>query len=142
MEGPNAALAYATLDFIKANPEEWNQEVWLCLTAGCFAGNALLLDGLKRPPTPEDLDAARAAQGLADVHNGLWFPTRTKDGYRPATTVVFDGENRPRDVREEAIKRFNISRDDANYLFSPRNTLEDLEEAVLEIFGPRPEAQP
>ena len=34
----NAALAYKTLDYIKAHPEEWDQSMWHCGTTHCFGG--------------------------------------------------------------------------------------------------------
>ena len=34
----NAALAYKVLDYIRTNPEEWDQRTWHCGTTHCFAG--------------------------------------------------------------------------------------------------------
>lgn len=39
------ALAYATLDYIRAHPDEWDQLVYACGTMACFAGRALILSG-------------------------------------------------------------------------------------------------
>jgi hypothetical protein len=36
-------LAYATLDYIREHPEQWDQTTWICGTTGCFAGHALAL---------------------------------------------------------------------------------------------------
>jgi len=40
-------LAYATLDYIREHPEEWNQSSYFstCGSTACFAGRALLLAG-------------------------------------------------------------------------------------------------
>lgn len=45
---PNVELLDRTLQYIEDHPEEWNQGEWVCNTAACFAGNALLLQGLRR----------------------------------------------------------------------------------------------
>jgi len=39
-------LAYATLDYIREHPEEWDQDYYICETSACFAGRACLLAGL------------------------------------------------------------------------------------------------
>ena len=36
-------LAYATLDYIRENPEEWDQDCYQCGTVACFAGRAIML---------------------------------------------------------------------------------------------------
>jgi hypothetical protein len=43
----NAELAYETLDYIIANPEQWEQKEWICGTSMCFAGHAAVLAGWK-----------------------------------------------------------------------------------------------
>jgi len=108
---PNAVLAYETLDYIEANPKEWNQDVWFCGTAACFAGRATLLHGDKRAP---GLDAV-------DV-----IPT--------------EDQRRRVYVRTRARQLLGINHSDADDLFDPFNGLEDLRELVKEIFGPRPDA--
>jgi hypothetical protein len=63
----NTELAYKTLDYIREHPEEWSQRTWVCETAACFAGRAVLI-GLElegwhgwqgwRSGTPENTAAA------------------------------------------------------------------------------------
>lgn len=36
-------LAYATLDYIREHPGEWDQTTWICGATACFAGHALVL---------------------------------------------------------------------------------------------------
>lgn len=40
-------LAYATLDYIRGHPDEWDQDVGVCGSAACFVGRAVML-GLGR----------------------------------------------------------------------------------------------
>ena len=91
----NAALAYKTLDYIKAHPEEWDQRLWHCGTTHCFAGLIELFT------TGED-------EAIA----ATW------------------------DVAQEAL---GVEKYDACLLFHGGNTLVELEEAIKEIFGSRPE---
>lgn len=37
------ALAYATLDYLREHPEEWDQCTFFCRSTACFAGRAILL---------------------------------------------------------------------------------------------------
>ena len=55
-------LAYATLDYIREHPEEWNQSSYFstrrstactCRSTTCFAGRALLLAGEQQPTKNE-----------------------------------------------------------------------------------------
>lgn len=43
----NDVLIDQVLGFIEQNPQEWEQGVWFCDTAACFAGHALLLSGYR-----------------------------------------------------------------------------------------------
>lgn len=56
----NDDLAYQTLDYIRENPESWNQREYFCGTTACFAGWALTLDALNNN---EALD-----------RSGMWNP--------------------------------------------------------------------
>lgn len=44
---PNVALLTATLEYIKAHPEEWDQKTWRCGTTACFAGHAVKQAGAR-----------------------------------------------------------------------------------------------
>lgn len=115
---PNAALAYAVLDHIKANPDEWNQEIWACGTKGCFAGWATVLGN----PT-------------AAVHFPSWLETRLHRSRRQQ--VYIDGFRES--VRKTAIRLLGIREYEADLLFAAHNTYGDLEHYVTLLFGPRPE---
>lgn len=41
----NKDLLRRTLAYIETNPDEWDQEKWVCGTVACFAGRACLLSG-------------------------------------------------------------------------------------------------
>lgn len=41
-------LAYATLDYIREHPEEWDQRFYFCESQACFAGRAIILAGGKK----------------------------------------------------------------------------------------------
>jgi len=108
---PNAKLAYQTLDYIEAHPDEWDQDVWFCGTAACFAGRATLLHGDKREP-----------------------------GLDPVDVIPIEDQSQRVYVKTRARRLLGINYIDADYLFDACNTLEDLRELVAEIFGPRPDA--
>lgn len=93
---------------------EWQGETF-CGTAGCFAGWRAILDGAK--------------------------PRVAVDGYQTNLShpyldfVVFPDGSRVRvgDIGVWARKRFGITDDQAEELFSGRNKMEDLERIVDEI---------
>lgn len=118
MTGPNAELAYRVLDHIDADPETWNQEWWFtvteCGTAACFAGWACTLSG-DRPDIGK---------------RGLYFST------------VFTAHGLYADVAARACDLLGITAEDADDLFDPRNTREDLDRLVEKFFGPRPAGEP
>lgn len=111
---PNAPLAYATLDHIDLNPEQWDQGRWFCEsecgTRGCFAGWACFLVG----DTMEyDNDHGVMAVRTFDTHDRISIDWRAKE-------------------------LLNISTYQARWLFHGGNDREDLGDLVLEAFGPRP----
>lgn len=61
----NAELAYKTLDYIKAHPEEWDQTMWHCGTTHCFAGHIeLSITGKSQPDGLLTWDIAEEALGI------------------------------------------------------------------------------
>lgn len=110
-EAPNAELAYQVLDQIDAHPETWNQRVWDCGTAACFAGWAVRLSGCR----------VRTDNFLAEIVAG------------PKELIG-------RTVCDAAgvVLRSDGYGPDGTDLFSPDNDREALGEIVYEIFGPRP----
>jgi len=111
----NAALAWRVLDHIDANPDQWDQEVWIsrspgCGTAACFAGWACLLSG-DQPEFDTKFDSE------ADV-------------------VYANGDVAL--VQFRAQKLLGVTASEQDDLFALNNTREDLGNLVAEIFGPRP----
>jgi hypothetical protein len=116
---PNAELAYRVLDHIDANPEQWDQQVWIerrddCGTAACLAGWTVLLAGDKPDFVLEESEACEVVIGDHDTMQ----------------------------IKERAAQLLGIPFDlDAFYgnpLFNPYYTRKDLGRLVEEIFGPRP----
>lgn len=118
---PNAELAYAVLDHIDAHPEQWNQGVWVrirvrgCGTAACFAGWASLLSG------DEPYEHWSSDNGASSE-------------IRSAET------GRIRQVRNRARDLLRITDWQADDLFDAGRIRSELDDAVAEIFGPRPDA--
>jgi hypothetical protein len=117
---PNAELAYRVLDHITAHPKEWNQTIYLrkdhCGTAACFAGWTVLLSG-DRPNWSEGWPA----------HGGEVTDVVTA-AQSPDSVCVSD----------RATELLDITSWDAFGLFDANNSMDDLCEQVVDIFGPRP----
>lgn len=119
------ALAWRVMDHITAHPEKHDQNVWIeqvsdqlddpedqtCGTAACFAGWATLLSGDK--PLFE--------------------------GYRVAGAVISTATKRERRVANRAKELLGLTDTQADCLFYGGNTRAELEELVIDYFGPRPE---
>lgn len=69
----NSALAYQTLDHIKAHPEEWNQGVWHCGTSHCFAGLVEVFTTGEDVSSESTWDVAEQALGLTTAEAVLLF---------------------------------------------------------------------
>lgn len=124
----NVKLLREVLDYIKANPQKWNQDAWFkvsvdkqgepifnkvtlqfeevnsCNTALCFAGHAALMSGFDAPPRYD-----------YEVWRG-WGPGLPK------------GERM--DVDQYATEVLGLSTNQADVLFNGDNSLEDLERIV------------
>jgi hypothetical protein len=110
------ALAVATLEYIETHPEEWDQSVWMCDTAACFAGHAVLLGGIPRGAIDIDID-------------GSWL--RASDDMIPIS-----------DVAAGMLFGEGVEGDDDGPadLFSPTNTLADLRRCISAFFPEAPHA--
>lgn len=111
----NAALAYATLDHIDANPDEWNQERWICGTGACYAGHAVMIAGGTIEEDPY------SALGIVTAGPALMVGESVQDAAYMALGITMMGAT----VDDE-------------WLFAPSNSREDLGRLVEAIFGPRP----
>lgn len=112
---PNAELAYKVLDHIDAHPESWDQNIWDCGTAACFAGWAVRFSG---GATHGDIVTDGPAE-LVGMHVEL-----------AAHAVLGIDE-------EKAWEPYE--RHTGDWLFSPDLDREGLGKSIAEIFGPRPE---
>ncbi len=120
---PNAELAYKVLDHIDANPQSWNQAVWVteCGTAACFAGWTVLLSGEKA------LDPGTAITATGE---------RRDISKRAAQLLGFLNRSAMDDASWEALKHTDW--DGSFSLFAGANSREDLGHIVEAVFGPRP----
>jgi len=114
---PNAALAYRVLDHIDANPLEWDQRVWQCGSAACFAGWAVRLSG----------GTLTSERGIPEVTEG------------PEDIVGLPVDEAAYAVLGmDADIAGDFGNEDDDWLFDEDNTRDDLGRLVAEIFGPRP----
>lgn len=94
-------LAYATLDYIREHPQEWDQSQYFCGSLACFAGRAFLL-GMNLTswqPDEDDLDTGTAAArllGWTDWQADYVFGLMTRDYgvLERAVKEVLNGEVR------------------------------------------------
>jgi hypothetical protein len=148
---PNVELLDKTLAYIEEHPKEWQQGSWVCETAACFAGNALLLSGLKRMwdeavVSPGQLDA------LLDDTGGCRCPDcRRRLAYKKASveTIPETGKKKIKmlgssthlqtdqkqavDIKEAAQCALGLSDYEADRLFAPRNNMDGLRKIVRSI---------
>lgn len=119
----NAELAYRTLDYIDAHPDEWDQTGWVCGTKACFAGWAVFLSGGR-------------------VSGTSWDP-RVADVYPNSPAKAYEGWS----VDEAAQYLLGVEDIDGGlylvdqgvaWLFDGEHTRETLGKCVEQIFGPRP----
>jgi hypothetical protein len=108
----NAELAYETLDYIIAHPEECDQSQWVCETGMCFAGHAAVLGGWKMEKTEDS---------FGEIYTGCAF----KDNQRVAVWAA----------AEEALSICSVRE---HYLFDGCNGIEDLIFYIRKTFGPDP----
>lgn len=106
----NVDLLRQTMDHIEAQPENWDQLHWArrtpCGTAGCFAGTALMLAGQAEFTWSTRID------------DGLIFADEMLDG---------------RDIGDAAQELLGLDMDDADGLFDPNNTLDQLRDWVAKL---------
>jgi hypothetical protein len=113
---PNVPLLQKTLHHIEANPWEWDQDVFRCGTAMCFAGTACHLDGGIWLEGDEESLAPREDDNPADV--GL---------------ANFGVDGIHASIRAQRILGLNSGQ--AMRLFAAGNTLNDLRRIVGELCG-------
>lgn len=111
-------LAYRTLDYIRAHPQEHQQRQWRCESGMCFAGWAVQLAG------------GRWVTGPADESRNLLYAEPADDQW------VVDGTITAR-VRAERL--LGLDYDESDRLFHADNTVDELTTWVYWYFGDRPD---
>jgi hypothetical protein len=101
----NVELLERTLTYIRDHPEEWDQGHWICNTTACFAGHAILLDGV-------------------EITNRL-----------PSNWGMYSTRSGEIDVSVSAEQRLGLTRQQANTLFWCKNRLDDLERIAKDIIN-------
>jgi hypothetical protein len=104
----------AVLARIKADPTIWDQRVWICGTAACFAGHAVLMEGWK----PCTFSGDRYEEP-DEEYSAVCRELRQGEEY----VETYDVHAKARDV-------LGLSNHEANILFQMDNTMEDLAEIV------------
>lgn len=99
----NIELLQQTMQYIRDNPEEWDQSYWGCGTTACFAGHAVRLTGAKL------------------LHYG--------DSLFADYCLPLEAGN-PVDIAEHARRVLELGNEVSQVLFNANNTLEDLEAIV------------
>jgi hypothetical protein len=93
-------LALATLDYIDAHPEEWDQYWYICGTTACFAGRALLIVSDGTYPSPHPLVIAGLGHRGAAMELLGWNEAE-------ADHVFYDETGDPRVLRELVMEVLN-----------------------------------
>jgi hypothetical protein len=116
MSTPNVSLLRKTVEHITAHPEAWDQYVYICGTAACFAGRAVLIDGGR----------------VVLAKNGVPYLAAREDD--PADAVMVDKCAEPVvGVRRRARRILGLDTKQALRLFMPTNTVSSLLVQVDEL---------
>lgn len=109
----NGELLEATMSYIEQHPEEHDQNEWTnaCGTAFCFAGHAAILSGVERPVN------------LRGERWGITFDLESVPDPRMNIPGVVH-------VETYATRVLGLTGEQANALFDPDNTREELRAMV------------
>ena len=92
----NAALAYKTLDHIKAHPEKWDQGVWHCGTTHCFAGLVELFTTGEDKSKARTWDVAEEALGVSgEEATDLFYERNTLADLEKIIKTIFGSRPEP-----------------------------------------------
>lgn len=122
---PNAELAYKILDEIDADPESWRQDKWICGTAACFGGKAILAVG--GTLEYDDAVGGYVATG-GPFRHGTWAQHAASEALD-----IAEGGGWVNDPPDSPLT--------GAWLFDADNDRHRLGEIVEALFGPRPEGQ-
>jgi hypothetical protein len=103
----NMSELEATLGYIEAHPEEWDQKNWFCETAACFAGITVIRHGWQ----PVNWYHLPSGKVTSEIH---------RDGEEGYASVV-------------ASQILDLTHNQACALFVCDNTLDDLKQAIKAI---------
>ena len=121
---PNAELAWRVLDHIDAHPESWDQNVWGCGTAACFAGWAVRLSG-----------GVIAGERNSDAE----VVDTTDDSAHPLVGLTVEEAAYAVLGLDDFLSIGELPGGGTRWLFFSGNNRHTLGHLVTEIFGPRPE---
>lgn len=121
MTEPNVALLRQTLDYIEDHPLDWDQARWHCGTVCCFAGRAALLNGAEWAQI-HGMSATRSVAVVARDDDPAGH-VRESDGCRFVHVEV------------RAARVLGLTLEQAQDLFDPANSLDDLRELVKILTG-------
>ena len=92
----NAALAYKTLDYIKAHPEEWDQSNWHCGTTHCFGGLVEMFTTGEVNEWESTWDVAEEALGISiDESTDLFYENNTLADLEKIIKTIFGSRPEP-----------------------------------------------
>lgn len=106
------------------NPDSWDQRRWRCTTGMCAAGHTSVLYGGTWAAEPHDLRKIRIFRGSHVMEYVSGFLVATDDDPAERTTRL-DGVPVVH-ARERAARLLDLSEVQADLLFAPFNTLDDL----------------
>lgn len=127
---PNTDALVDTLEYILIHPEEWNQGVWHCGTAYCYAGHATV--HIFGASVARDHMVTLTAEHAALLNeNEVNEEIRMTYVYDPARPWQAGDEVH---VAEFAMVGLGLTSDQGSALFAPTNTLGDLKH-YIELFS-------
>lgn len=111
MPKPNIELLEEVYEYIRTHRKEWDQEVWVCRTAACFAGQVCLLSGARRV-----------------TWDGAIFDSENDHSLHSEAVKLRNGHLV--DIRAYATKKLGLMEAQANRLFMGTNRLRDIRRII------------
>lgn len=127
---PNTDALVDTLEYVLIHPEEWNQGMWYCGTAYCYAGHAVV-HTFGASVTRDDMVTLTAA------HAALLTKNEVDDEIRLTYTCGAPRPWREGDevhVADFAAVALGLTYEQAGALFAADNALSDLKH-YIELFS-------
>ena len=125
-------LAYDTLDYIKAHPEDWNQGEWRCSTGMCYAGWLVTLaGGTWKNQADNDYDFS------SYLTDAVLVPLPGEEPDPTTLTGVDDGPYVHASTRACALLGIGVRTDTSAHLFNADNGIVEIGSQLDEIFEGR-----